>query len=244
VITTFASWPRRRRFAVAGLAVATVVVVAVILFLRASSSPQMHSTIPSASSPATLLAPFEPGPASPSPSGEALPPLRRTDDPVTYARDVAIALFGVRPAAVTRAEFLLFWQGELPTVVYCDAGSKGLTLDEQNGDALDNLTSFWIPQAAAWTSEASEWTSNRFTITSVSVPDYWVNSVADGTFRDPGLHMERVMGVLTQVYGADPAHRYTSSRSVVIDLGLLCGPTQPDGCRLLAPQKPPGLGNS
>jgi hypothetical protein len=162
----------------------------------------------------------------------------------TYARDVATALFGVRPAAATRTEFLQFWQGELPTVVYSDAGGKGLTLDEQNADALDNLTSAWIPQAAAWASEATERTSNRFTITSVSVPDYWVNSVADGTFRDPGLHMERVMGVLTQIYGQDPAHRYTSSRSVVIDLGLLCAPTQPDGCRLLAPQKPPGLGNS
>jgi hypothetical protein len=239
-----ASWPRRRRLAVAGLAVATVLVVSVILFLRVSAAPQLRSTIPAASSPATLLAPFEPGPASPSPSGEALPPLRRTDDPVTYARDVAIALFGVRPAAVTRAEFLRFWQGELPTVVYSDASGKGLTLDEQNGDALDNLTSAWIPQAAGWASQAAEQASNRFTITSVSVPDYWANSVADGTFRDPGLRMERVMGVLTQAYGTDPAHRYTSSRSVVIDLGLLCGPTQPGGCRLLAPQKPQGLGNS
>jgi len=191
----------------------------------------------------TLLAPFETGSAMPAPSGEALPPLRRTGDPVTYARDVAIALFGVRPAAVTRAAFVQFWQGELPTVVYSDASGNGLTLDAQNGDALDNLTNFWIPQAAAWASEAMERMSSRFRITSVSVPDYWVNSVADGTFRDPGLHMERVMGVLTQAYGTDPAHRYTSSRSVVIDLGLLCGPTQPDGCRLLAPQKPPGLGN-
>ena len=66
MITTFASWPRRRRFAAAGLAVATVLVVAVVLVVRVSSSPHVRSTIPSTSSPATLLAPFETGPAMPA----------------------------------------------------------------------------------------------------------------------------------------------------------------------------------
>jgi hypothetical protein len=111
-------------------------------------------------------------------------------------------------------------------------------------------------------------TRSRFTITSVTVPDYWANAVANGTYRDPGLHMERVMGVLTDTYdtsnartaaagtsavGASSASstvttgvpgRGSTSRAVVIDLGLLCGPTQPGGCRLVAPQKPPALGAS
>jgi hypothetical protein len=71
-----------------------------------------------------------------------------------------------------------------------------------------------------------------------------VNAVAAGTFRDPGLRMERVTGVLTQSYGTDPPHRSSTARPVVIDLALLCGPTQSGGCRLVAPQPPPGPGTS
>lgn len=174
------------------------------------------------------------------PSRPALLPLSPTDDPVAYAREVSAALFDVTPAAVGRDAFIRFWQGELPTVVYSDAASKGLTLATQNADVIDNLTAAWIPTQAAWQSEAAEQTSNRLTITSVSVPDYWVNAVADGTFRDPGLRIERVMGVLTQTYGTNSLHRSTVRRTVVIDLGLLCGPTQSGGCRLVAPQQPPG----
>jgi hypothetical protein len=168
--------------------------------------------------------------------------LVRTDDPASYARAVALALFDVDPAAVSRSEFLRFWSDELPTVVYSDAATKGLTLGAQNRDAMTNLTSAWVPPQSAWSSEASEHLQSRLTITSVAVPDYWVNAVAAGQFRDPGLHLERVIGVLTQAYGAT-GRRYSSSRSVVIDLALLCGPTQPGGCRLLAPQQPPGLGD-
>jgi len=240
----FASWAPRRRLAVVGLLAATVLVVASLVFMRVGSAPRARSTIPPNPSPATLSAAVDSGSLSPSSSSEALPPLQRTDDPVAYAREVATTMFGTRPAAVTHAQFVHFWEGELPTVVYSDASAEGLTLAVQNSDALANLTNFWIPPATAWASEAMEQTTSRLRITSVSIPDYWVNSVADGTFRDPGLRMERVMGVLTQTYGADPARRSTSSRSVVIDLGLLCGPTQPGGCRLLAPQRPPGLGNS
>ena len=132
-----------------------------------------------------------------------------------------------------------------PTVVYTDAAAKGLTLREQNHDAIDNLTRWWIPPQQVWDSEAADHTRSRFTITSVTVPDYWANAVANGTYRDPGLHMERVMGVLTQTYdtsdattgstgssavAAPPASptgtrgRGSTSRAVVIDLGLLCGP--------------------
>ena len=196
---------------------------------------------------------------------EALPRLSTTDDPNRYAREVALALLQVDPTASTRAAFLHFWRRELPTVVYIDAAAKGLTLAQQNHDAIDNLTRWWIPPQQVWDSEAADHTRSRFTITSVTVPDYWANAVANGTFRDPGLHMERVMGVLIQTYdtsdatpgstspstvGAPPASptgtpgRGSTSRAVVIDLGLLCGPTQPGGCRLVAPQKPPALGAS
>ena len=76
------------------------------------------------------------------------------------------------------------------------------------------------------------------------VPDYWIEAVANGTFRDPGLRMERVMGVLTQTYGTELAHRATAARPVIIDLVLLCGPTQPGGCRLLAPQQSASAGET
>jgi hypothetical protein len=244
VIDSFTAWSPHRRLITLGLA-ASVIVLSLVAALLLTSSRTSDRAAPNAPTKA-LPAPSAsavPGPTPTAPSA-ALRPLPRTNDPVTYARDVAGALFGVSPVTLTRPEFLTFWQGELPSVVYADAATKGLTLAAQNADVIDNLTTSWIPPQPAWDSEAAEYTMNRFTITSVSVPDYWVNAVADGTFTDPGLHMERVMGVLTQRYGADPARQYTSSRSVVIDLGLLCRPTQAGGCRLVAPQQPPDLGDS
>lgn len=227
-------------------ALAVVAVIAALALWSAAGRPGPATELPRARAGKTMASRPQPPPSASAtpPASSPLPSLSRTDDPGAYAREVAAALFGVDPATVTRAEFLQFWQGELPTVVYTDAASKGLTLSAQNADAIDALTRWWIPPQAAWVSEAAEHTINRFTITSVTVPDYWANAVADGTFRDPGLHMERVMGVLTLQYGLDPLHRETASRSVVIDLGLLCGPTQVGGCRLVAPQPPPGLGNN
>ena len=225
--------------------VSTLLVVAAILvaLIAHTGAPRAHRALRSPVAPTArpgIPASALPGSGSPSTSIAALP---RTDDPVQYAREVATALFDVAPASVTRTSFLRFWRGELPTVVYSDAAAKGLTLVAQNGDAVSNLTQWWIPSAAAWASEATEQTSSTLTITAVSVPDYWVNAVADGTFHDPGMHMERVMGVLTQEYGTDPSRRFSTTRAVIIDLGLLCGPTQAGGCRLLAPQQPPDAGN-
>jgi hypothetical protein len=176
---------------------------------------------------------------TPSPTPQvAIAALPVTDDPVVYASAVADRLFDVTPSKVSRGGFLAFWRANLPTVVYADGAAKGLTLAEQNADAIDNLTHGWIPSDATWGAEAADATVSQLRITSVSVPDYWVNAVAAGEFTDPGLHMERVMGVLTQSYGV--SHRYAVTRAIAIDLGLLCGPTQPGGCRLVAPQKPPG----
>lgn len=164
--------------------------------------------------------------------------LPSTDDPAVYATAVASRLFNVNPADISRSEFIAFWRQNLPTVVYSDGAAKGLTLAEQNADAIDNLTHGWIPSEPTWHAEAADAMLGKLRITSISVPGYWVNAVASGEFTDPGLHMERVTGVLTETYGL--SQRYTGTRAIVIDLGLLCGPTQPGGCRLVSPQKPPG----
>jgi hypothetical protein len=244
----FASWPLRRRLLILAAAIAVAAGLPLIVFV--GNPPRSVRSMPSDRGPRPSLSPSQQrdasafGTLSRTPSAAVLPPLARTDDPEVYAREVATALFGVDASKVTRTEFLRFWQDEAPTVVYADAATKGLTLSAQDADVIDNLTSWWIPPPSAWASEAADRAVSSLAITSVSVPDYWVNSVADGTFRDPGLHMERVMGVLSQHYGTDPAHRYTAARSVVIDLGLLCGPTQSGGCRLVAPQPPPGIGDS
>lgn len=182
--------------------------------------------------------------STPSPAGSPanIAALPVTDDPGSYADAVAERLFDVEPAAVSRQQFLNFWEQNLPTVVYSDAASKGLTLPEQNADAIDSLTHAWIPTDAGWKAEAASGTVGQLTITSTSVPDYWINAVASGRFVDPGLHMERVLGILGQTYGI--SSRYTTRRAVAIDIGLLCGPTQPGGCRLLAPQVPPDQGGT
>jgi hypothetical protein len=157
---------------------------------------------------------------------------------VRYARAVATALFEVNPALVRRTDFMAFWNGELPTVVYADAADQGLTLRVQTSDALANLAE-WIPGIGAWAQEARDHVVSALRIESVSVPDYWTTAVADGIFTDPGLHMERLTGLVDQSYnGGD--RRYTNTRPIVIDLALLCPPTQPGGCRLVAPQ-PPGV---
>jgi hypothetical protein len=168
----------------------------------------------------------------------AIAALPTTDDPIAYAGAVASRLLDVNPAAISRAQFLAFWRANLPSVVYADGAAKGLTLAEQNADAIDNLTHGWIPSEVTWRAEASDALLGQLRITSISVPGYWINAVSSGEFTDPGLHMERVTGVLTQSYGV--GQRYSAIRPVVIDLGLLCGPTQPGGCRVVAPQKPPG----
>jgi hypothetical protein len=192
------------------------------------------STVPAVRTPAVT-----PTPSQHPPPTAALPV---TDDPVAYSRAVAEHLFDVNPAAFSRQQFLTFWEQNLPTVVYSDAAAKGLTLPDQNADAIDNLTHGWILTDTGWRAEAANATVSTLRITSITVPDYWINAVASGQFVDPGLHMERVMAVLTQRYGV--SQRFTSRRAVVIDLGLLCGPTQPGGCRLLAPQTPPGQGST
>jgi hypothetical protein len=177
--------------------------------------------------------------ASPSlKSPASIAALPSTDDPVVYASAAASRLFDVNPSIVGRPQFVAFWRANLPTVVYADGAAKGLTLAEQNADAIDNLIHGWIPSEATWRAEATDALVSQLRITSIFVPDYWVNAVTSGEFTDPGLHMERVMGVLTQTYGL--GHRYSATRTIAIDLGLLCGPTQPGGCRLVAPQKPPG----
>jgi hypothetical protein len=247
MMDAIAGWSPRRRLltcCLAGAILAMMAAVAVMLV----HAPTAHRSAPAPVAPArvptsTTVPTPDPGAGS-QPAHATLPGLVRTDDPIAYARATAQALFDVDPAAVSRSEFVRFWLGELPSVVYSDAATKGLALATQNTDVIHNLTSSWIPTQTVWTAEAAGHTTSQFTITSVSVPDYWVNAIAGGEFRDPGLQMERVMGVLTQRYGTDAAHRHSTSRSVVIDLGLLCGPTQPGGCRLVAPQQPPDLGNS
>jgi hypothetical protein len=104
----------------------------------------------------------------PSRQRSELPGLPRSDDPTVYARAVAVALFDVDTLRVSRDEFLLFWQGELPSVVYSDGAARGLTLAGQDADAMDNLTRWWVPSAAVWVSEAADATVSRLRILSVS----------------------------------------------------------------------------
>ena len=213
--------------------------VAITLMLAPARKPHKPSNYV-ALTPPTVAAPT---PASPSPPpASEMPPriaaLPVTDDPSAYARAVAEDLFDVEPAAVSRQQFLTFWEQNLPTVVYSDAATKGLKLADQNADVIDNLTHGWIPTEAGWLAEAANATVSKLTITSIAVPDYWINAIASGRFLDPGLRMERVLGILGRTYGI--SSRHTVRRAVAIDLGLLCGPTQPGGCRLLAPQMPPG----
>jgi hypothetical protein len=209
--------------------------IAIALLFAPTQRPHKESTYLASTPPAASPPAATPTPSRNPPLITALPV---TDDPVTYARAVAEHLFDVDPVAVSRQQFLAFWEQNLPTEVYSDAAAKGLTVPDQNADAIDNLTHGWIPTDAGWRAEAADATVSTLRITSITVPDYWINAVASGQFVDPGLHMERVMAVLSQTYGV--TRRFTSRRAVVIDVGLLCGPTQPGGCRLLAPQAPSG----
>lgn len=234
----------RRRMLALGLAALTTAAVLVAMLTNHGSRPRRTTAaddVGTNHARPTASAPPASGIATPAPATN-VPRLPATDDPVQYAKEVASKLFGVDPARTTRTSFVAFWRGQLPTVVYSDGASKGLTLQTQDADALANLTTWWVPSQSAWASEARDRTSNTLLITSVTVPDYWANAVAAGKFRDPGLHVERVMGVLTQAYGTDAQHRYSTRRPVVIDVALLCGPTQVGGCRLVAPQQPPGNG--
>lgn len=234
---------RRLAWVGAVMVAAVGIVAAAVALFSSRRGAEAHDSTATAPPPAANSRPVAAStqPTRPTPTfrpAEALRPLPTTEDPVAYAAAVAARLFDVSPADLSRSDFLRFWLASLPTVVYSDGAAKGLTLSVQNADAINNLTHGWIPSQATWTSEAAEATVGRLQITSVSVPSYWIDAVSSGEFTDPGLHMERVTGVLTESYGV--GHRYRTTRPIVIDLGLLCGPTQPGGCRLLAPQQPPG----
>jgi hypothetical protein len=251
LMSSFSTWPPRRRRTVIAAAVVIVAVIALVIALAANggSSHTARRSSPPGTAGTPPGGPGGSGSAgrsgtntttAPSPPAHTVPALPATEDPVAYARAVADVLFTVDPAQISRQQFLDYWKDQAATVVYADAAKLGLTLPEQTGDVLDNLTQGWIPSESVWQQEAAAKTKATFRITSVNVPDYWVNAVADGKFTDPGLRMERVLGVLTQTYGPDPKHPAHSARSVSIDIGLLCAPTQPGGCRLIGPQKPPG----
>jgi hypothetical protein len=236
----FGGRPRRSVWIAIGVGATLAAFIAITLTMtsaRRNSPPA--STSHSSSPQAAGVSPHVSAPASTQRiDAPALATLPSTEQPAVYAAAVASHLFDISPANVSRSEFLRYWWANLPTVVYSDGASRGLTLAVQNADAISNLTHGWIPSQATWNAEASQGTVSQLRITSISVPAYWINAVASGKFTDPGLHMERVTGVLSQSYGV--GRRYRTTRPIVIDLGLRCGPTQPGGCRLLAPQQPPG----
>ena len=99
--------------ALSALAVIAVLGVVVHLSARPDNSERRAAT-PSASvrvSDSTVRAPESTTtraaqPAATTSHVAALPQLPTTDDPADYARDVAVALFQVDPATVTRAAFL------------------------------------------------------------------------------------------------------------------------------------------
>lgn len=236
---SFPSPRRNRRFLAACMAIASAAALLAVALVshRHREAAVGEDSTPSSTSPSSTssegTAALEPG---------AIPaPLPRTISPADYASAVAVALFSVDPSALSRDAFLQFWRGELPTVVYSDAAADGLTLETQNYDAIDNLVQGWIPSQEAWNQVARRRVTSALTITSVSVPDFWATAVASGQFTDPGLRMERVLGIVSQT-DSTSGQSATTSRPIVIDLGLLCAPTQPDGCRLLAPQKPSAAG--
>lgn len=232
---SFPSPRRNRRFIATCMAVASA---AALIAVTLVSHRHREASIGHASTPSSAAPSGTSSEATATPEPGTIPaPLPRTMSPTDYASAVAVALFSVNPSMVSRDAFLQFWRGELPTVVYSDAAADGLTLETQNNDAIDNLVQGWIPSQEAWDQVAQRRVTSALTITSVTVPDFWATAVASGRFTDPGLRMERVLGIVSQTdsTSGQPA---TTSRPIVIDLGLLCAPTQPDGCRLLAPQQP------
>lgn len=205
----------RRRFLVAGLAVALVLIAAVTYAVLAH-----RSNSPSTSGTGSAVGTPELTQTETAPAVVELPVLRPTPDPETFARQVAEAMFSWDTATVvTRTDHI-----ELLVAVADPTGEStpGLVSD------LDN----YLPTSAAWVELAAYETRQWLSIDSVITPSKWAEAEAQaGDALLPGTTALTIHGVRHRsgVWEGEPV---ASQHEVAFTVFIVCGPSYPQ-CHLL-----------
>lgn len=159
--------------------------------------------------------------STPSPTSSTPPVVRESDDPETFARALAIALFTWDTATEFR-----------PTdyaQVIVDVGDP--SGNETAGLASDVRT--YLPTADAWAQLRTMQTRQWLDINDVFVPDEWATALeqaAEGQIL-PGTVAYTITGIRQRegIHGTEPV---TSSHEVAFTVFITCEPTF-DTCRAL-----------
>lgn len=159
--------------------------------------------------------------STPSPTSSTPPVVRESDDPETFARTLATALF----AWDTATEFV-------PTdyaQVIVDVGDP--SGDETAGLASDVRT--YLPTADAWAQLRTMQTRQWLDINDVFVPDEWATALEQASEGQilPGTVAYTITGIRQRegIHGTEPV---TSSHDVAFTVFITCEPTF-DTCRAL-----------
>ena len=159
--------------------------------------------------------------STPSPTSSTPPVVRESDDPETFARALATALF----AWDTATEF----GPNAYAQVIVDVGDP--SGNETAGLASDVRT--YLPTADAWAQLRTMQTRQWLDINDVFVPDEWATALeqaAEGQIL-PGTVAYTITGIRQRegIHGTEPV---TSSHEVAFTVFITCEPTF-DTCRAL-----------
>ena len=180
-------------------------------------SPDRGGGTPSAP---VVIAPGEPTPTG-TPSLPALPEVEASDDPETFARNVATALFAWDTASG-------LWPLDYSPTILAVGDPSG---DEQAGLASDIAT--YLPTRDAWIELRQYATRQHLTIDTAYVPDAWADAVAQAHSGQlaAGTTAVTIEGTRQRagVWNGQPV---ASEHPVAFTVFVVCAPTYPT-CHLL-----------
>ncbi len=159
--------------------------------------------------------------STPSPSSSTPPVIRESDDPETFARAFAAALFTWDTATE-------FGPADYAQVIVDVGDPSG---NETAGLASDVRT--YLPTADAWAQLRTMQTRQWLDINDVFVPDEWATALEQASEGQilPGTFAYTITGVRQRegIHGTEPV---TSSHNVAFTVFITCEPTF-DTCRAL-----------
>jgi|SRR5690625_1517816 len=210
--------PRFRRRLIAAVAAAVVVLaLAGVGVYGLIAGPPSHDRDDGSPSGPGVTAPADPVPTT----TPRLPAVRASDDPETFARNVAETLFAWDTSS-----------GFMPldyTSVVLDVGDPAG--DEQAGLASDIAA--YLPSREAWIELRQYSTTQHLSIETVFVPDAWDTAIEQA---QPGQLAEGTIAVTIEGTrhreGLWHDEQVTSEHAVAFTVFIVCAPTY-DTCHLL-----------
>lgn len=206
---------RRRRLVVAGVATVLLVIASLtyaVMVHRAHEANAAPRNPPTSADPQATV--------DPTPVALTLAPLRKTDNPQAFSRNVAQALFS--------------W--DTTTMVGRDDHIEQLVkVGDPTGESTAGLLSDlegYLPTDDAWLDLAQYETKQWLTINSIATPSKWAEAEAQaGSALLPGTTAFTIHGVRHRS-GMWEGAPVASEHDVAFTMFIVCGPSYPE-CHLL-----------